>query len=147
MCVQIRLGLCLCREVNERYIQEMARVSFRLLEVFALGLGLKPKALHPMFEPSHTSFLRLNYYVSGLCLLCWILECCSLWFACLAGKQCTASCVQHLATARACVCCHLLVRTLHECVLMCCHACTMLVFLPPLLHSPLHAAHCAACIQ
>lgn len=45
-------------------MREMTRVSFRLLEVFALGLGLDPKALDHMFEPSHTSFLRLNYYVS-----------------------------------------------------------------------------------
>lgn len=50
------------REANERYMREMTRVSFRLLEVFALGLGLDPKALDHMFEPSHTSFLRLNYY-------------------------------------------------------------------------------------
>lgn len=53
-----------CREVNERYMREMARVSFRLLEVFALGLGLPPRALDHMFLPAHTSFLRLNYYVS-----------------------------------------------------------------------------------
>lgn len=52
-----------CREVNEQYIREMSRVSFRLLEVFALGLGLQPRALDHMFQPSHTSFLRLNYYV------------------------------------------------------------------------------------
>jgi isopenicillin N synthase-like dioxygenase len=52
------------REVNEAYIREMSRVSFKLLEVFALGLGLQPTALHHMFQPSHTSFLRLNYYVS-----------------------------------------------------------------------------------
>lgn len=50
------------REVNERYMREMARVSFRLLEVFALGLGLQPRALDSIFQPSHTSFLRLNYY-------------------------------------------------------------------------------------
>jgi isopenicillin N synthase-like dioxygenase len=54
-----------CREVNERYMREMARVSFRLLEVFALGLGLQPRALDSIFQPSHTSFLRLNYYVSA----------------------------------------------------------------------------------
>jgi isopenicillin N synthase-like dioxygenase len=44
-------------------MREMSRVSFRLLEVFALGLGLQPHALDAMFQPSHTSFLRLNYYV------------------------------------------------------------------------------------
>ena len=40
----------------------MERVSFRLLEAFALGLGQPPKALHPLFDTYHTSFLRLNYY-------------------------------------------------------------------------------------
>lgn len=40
----------------------MERVAFRLLEALALGLGLQAKALHPLFETTHTSFLRLNYY-------------------------------------------------------------------------------------
>lgn len=53
----------MCREVNERYMREMTRISFRLLELFALGLGLPPRALDSMFQPAHTSFLRLNYYV------------------------------------------------------------------------------------
>lgn len=46
-------------------MREMTRISFRLLEVFALGLGLPPRALDSMFQPAHTSFLRLNYYVSS----------------------------------------------------------------------------------
>jgi hypothetical protein len=61
-------GQAAFREVNERYQREMTRISHRLLEVFALGFGLQPTALNHMFEPSHTSFLRLNYYVSG----CWV---------------------------------------------------------------------------
>lgn len=57
-------ALCddLCRNINERYFQEVTRVAFRLLEVFAIGLGLEPTALHHLFQPTHTSFLRLNYY-------------------------------------------------------------------------------------
>jgi isopenicillin N synthase-like dioxygenase len=50
------------RDVNQRYFSEMSRVSFRLLEVISIGLGLEPTALHGLFKPSHTSFLRLNYY-------------------------------------------------------------------------------------
>lgn len=37
-------------------------MSFKLLEVFSLGLGLPAGALHPLFQDRHTSFLRLNYY-------------------------------------------------------------------------------------
>lgn len=50
------------RPINQRYFTEMSRISFRLLEVIATGLGLQPTALHGLFAPSHTSFLRLNYY-------------------------------------------------------------------------------------
>jgi isopenicillin N synthase-like dioxygenase len=50
------------RAINQRYFTEMSRVAFRLLEVIAIGLGLEPTALHSLFKPSHTSFLRLNYY-------------------------------------------------------------------------------------
>eukprot|EP00879_Flechtneria_rotunda_P009471 GHRR01009914.1.p1 GENE.GHRR01009914.1~~GHRR01009914.1.p1 ORF type:complete len:398 (+),score=78.90 GHRR01009914.1:2576-3769(+) len=50
------------RETNQRYFREMSRVAFRLLEVFAMGLGLPHNALHHLFQPSHTSFLRLNCY-------------------------------------------------------------------------------------
>lgn len=50
------------KPINQRYFTEMSRISFRLLEVIATGLGLQPTALHGLFAPSHTSFLRLNYY-------------------------------------------------------------------------------------
>jgi isopenicillin N synthase-like dioxygenase len=40
----------------------MSRISLKLLEVISIGLGLEPTALHGLFRPSHTSFLRLNYY-------------------------------------------------------------------------------------
>ena len=40
----------------------MEHISFKLLEVFALGLGQPAKALYPLFDTQHTSFLRLNYY-------------------------------------------------------------------------------------
>lgn len=60
---QAKLSLAhACRPINQRYFAEMARVSFRLLEVLAIGLGLQPTALHHLFQPSHTSFLRLNHY-------------------------------------------------------------------------------------
>lgn len=67
LCCDVMCHAVLCcpsREVNVRYMREMSRVSFKLLELFALGLGLQPRALDSMFQPSHTSFLRLNYYVS-----------------------------------------------------------------------------------
>lgn len=61
VCVCVLLHLA-CRAIQQQYFAEMERVSFRLLEAFALGLGLPPKALHPLFETRHGSFLRLNYY-------------------------------------------------------------------------------------
>ncbi|KAI7845092.1 hypothetical protein COHA_001457 [Chlorella ohadii] len=44
------------------YFAEMERCSARLLEAFCVGFGLPARALHPYFEGSHTSFLRLNFY-------------------------------------------------------------------------------------
>jgi isopenicillin N synthase-like dioxygenase len=38
------------------------RLSFELLAALARNLGANPGDLHPCFAPSHTSFLRLNYY-------------------------------------------------------------------------------------
>jgi isopenicillin N synthase-like dioxygenase len=78
----------LCRGVNEAYIHEMSRVSFKLLEVFALGLGLQPTALHHMFQPSHTSFLRLNYYVSSQLMDCT-------WSGLHLHMYDTSRCMQH----------------------------------------------------
>jgi len=50
------------RSINEAYFKQMEHISFKLLEVFALGLGQPAKALYPLFDTQHTSFLRLNYY-------------------------------------------------------------------------------------
>lgn len=53
---------CPSRSIQQQYFSEVERISFKLLEAFALGLGLAPRALHPLFDTQHTSFLRLNYY-------------------------------------------------------------------------------------
>ncbi|KAK9817991.1 hypothetical protein WJX72_005406 [[Myrmecia] bisecta] len=50
------------KAIMTEYYEEMARVSFRLLEIMCMGLGLPPTALHHFFQGAHTSFLRLNYY-------------------------------------------------------------------------------------
>lgn len=38
------------KDVLTRYLEEMTRVSFKLLEAFALGLGLPANTLNPLFE-------------------------------------------------------------------------------------------------
>ena len=37
-------------------------LSLRLLDAIAMNLGVAPEALRAAFEPTHTSFVRLNYY-------------------------------------------------------------------------------------
>lgn len=51
------------REMGVWY-DECTRLSFKLLEAFALGMGLPPDALHHLFQDGggHTAFMRLNYY-------------------------------------------------------------------------------------
>ncbi|XP_047341953.1 jasmonate-induced oxygenase 2-like [Impatiens glandulifera] len=49
------------RSACENYAKEIENLSFRLLELISLSLGLPEKQLNPSFE-NQTSFLRLNYY-------------------------------------------------------------------------------------
>ena len=44
------------------YADECERVARRLLSAIGRNLGVPPEYLAGMFEPQHTSFLRLNYY-------------------------------------------------------------------------------------
>lgn len=50
------------RHLNEQFAAELTRLSFKLLEVVALGLELTARALHPLFLPSQCTLVRLNYY-------------------------------------------------------------------------------------
>eukprot|EP00879_Flechtneria_rotunda_P025919 GHRR01027578.1.p1 GENE.GHRR01027578.1~~GHRR01027578.1.p1 ORF type:complete len:233 (+),score=55.05 GHRR01027578.1:350-1048(+) len=50
------------RQLNEQFAKELARLSFKLLKVIALGLGLQQHALHHLFQPNPSSRLRLNTY-------------------------------------------------------------------------------------
>ncbi|KAK4477063.1 hypothetical protein RD792_016268 [Penstemon davidsonii] len=49
------------REACEEYAAEVKKLSFKLLELIALSLGLTKDRLNDFFE-DHTSFIRLNYY-------------------------------------------------------------------------------------
>ena len=44
------------------YYQACEGVAFSLIDAIATNLGATPGTLRRAFEPSHTSFLRLNYY-------------------------------------------------------------------------------------
>jgi isopenicillin N synthase-like dioxygenase len=44
------------------YYQACEGIAFSLLEAVATNLGATPSSLRREFAPSHTSFLRLNYY-------------------------------------------------------------------------------------
>lgn len=46
----------------QAYYHACDALSLDLLGVFALNLGMPDRALDSCFRPSHTSFLRLNYY-------------------------------------------------------------------------------------
>lgn len=50
------------RSCMTEYIEATMAVAMRLLEAFSIGLGLDAQALHGHFMPSHTSFVRLNFY-------------------------------------------------------------------------------------
>ncbi len=50
------------RNVMEDYRDACVRLSLRLLEAFCRGLGLPADFLNTNFHPSHTGFIRLNYY-------------------------------------------------------------------------------------
>jgi isopenicillin N synthase-like dioxygenase len=50
------------RQSVQDYYRACERLSFRLLDAIASNLGAKPGLLRQGFAPSHSSFLRLNYY-------------------------------------------------------------------------------------
>ncbi len=50
------------KEVMADYLDECTALSVRLVDAFAVGLGLEPNALKHLVAPDHTGFIRLNYY-------------------------------------------------------------------------------------
>jgi len=50
------------RDIIEEYIEEMEKLSFRLMELIALSLGLEAKRFEEFFMKDQTSFIRLNHY-------------------------------------------------------------------------------------
>ena len=50
------------RVVTQEYIQEMEKLSFKILELIALSLGLEAKRFEEFFIKDQTSFIRLNHY-------------------------------------------------------------------------------------
>ena len=50
------------RHAMRRYRDACADLSLTLLEAMCSGLGLEPQFLNEHFSPSHTGFIRLNYY-------------------------------------------------------------------------------------
>eukprot|EP00253_Pinus_taeda_P012023 PITA_12023 len=51
------------REACEKYAEAVEKLSFKLLELISLSLGLPADYFSPNFE-DHTSFMRLNHYPS-----------------------------------------------------------------------------------
>ncbi|XP_031128227.1 protein DMR6-LIKE OXYGENASE 2-like [Ipomoea triloba] len=49
------------REVCEEYVHEVQKLSYKLLELISLSLGLPEKRLNGFFK-DQTSFLRMNHY-------------------------------------------------------------------------------------
>ncbi|XP_055814772.1 protein DMR6-LIKE OXYGENASE 2-like [Solanum dulcamara] len=49
------------REVCEEYVQEVQKLSYKLLELISLSLGLPEKRMNGFFK-DQTSFVRLNHY-------------------------------------------------------------------------------------
>ncbi|KAG5023468.1 hypothetical protein JHK82_019367 [Glycine max] len=50
------------RDIIKEYVEEMEKLSFKLMELIALSLGLEAKRFEEFFIKDQTSFLRLNYY-------------------------------------------------------------------------------------
>ncbi|KAI9123612.1 hypothetical protein K1719_004912 [Acacia pycnantha] len=50
------------QEVLEEYGREVEKVSYKLMELIALSLGLPAERFHGYFEEKQLSILRLNYY-------------------------------------------------------------------------------------
>uniref|UniRef100_A0A0E0I9A3 Fe2OG dioxygenase domain-containing protein n=1 Tax=Oryza nivara TaxID=4536 RepID=A0A0E0I9A3_ORYNI len=52
----------LSREAMEEYGEAVEELAFKLLELIARSLGLRPDRLHGFFEDHQTTFIRLNHY-------------------------------------------------------------------------------------
>ncbi|QCE11425.1 probable 2-oxoglutarate-dependent dioxygenase At5g05600 [Vigna unguiculata] len=50
------------RDIIEEYIEEMEKLSFKLMELIALSLGLEAKRFEEFFVKDQTSFVRFNHY-------------------------------------------------------------------------------------
>ncbi|MCL7047027.1 hypothetical protein MKW94_011204 [Papaver nudicaule] len=50
------------REVCDEYSSALEKLSFELLELVAMSLGLPEKRLNGYFNDDHTSFIRFNHY-------------------------------------------------------------------------------------
>ncbi|KAK7319823.1 hypothetical protein RJT34_04551 [Clitoria ternatea] len=50
------------RATIEEYVEEMEKLSYKLMELIALSLGLHPKRFEEFFKKEETSFVRLNHY-------------------------------------------------------------------------------------
>uniref|UniRef100_A0A453HFC3 Fe2OG dioxygenase domain-containing protein n=1 Tax=Aegilops tauschii subsp. strangulata TaxID=200361 RepID=A0A453HFC3_AEGTS len=53
--------ICACRQALEEYAEAMEELAFKLLELIARSLGLRPDRLHGFFK-DQTTFIRLNHY-------------------------------------------------------------------------------------
>ncbi|KAK7400846.1 hypothetical protein VNO78_12154 [Psophocarpus tetragonolobus] len=50
------------REIIEEYVQEVEELSFKLMQLIAMSLGLDAKRFEEFFMKDQTSFIRLNHY-------------------------------------------------------------------------------------
>ncbi|WVZ59851.1 hypothetical protein U9M48_009944 [Paspalum notatum var. saurae] len=50
------------REALEEYAKSMEELAFKLLELIARSLNLRPERLHGFFQGPNTTFIRLNHY-------------------------------------------------------------------------------------
>ncbi|CAJ1939361.1 unnamed protein product [Sphenostylis stenocarpa] len=50
------------RGIIEEYVEEVEKLSFKLMELIALSLGLEAKRFEEFFIKDQTSFIRLNHY-------------------------------------------------------------------------------------
>ncbi|RDX94951.1 putative 2-oxoglutarate-dependent dioxygenase [Mucuna pruriens] len=50
------------RDIIQEYLQEMEKLSYKLLELIALSLGLEAKRFEEFFIKDQTSYIRLNHY-------------------------------------------------------------------------------------
>lgn len=50
------------REAMEEYGEAVEELAFKLLELIARSLGLRPDRLHGFFKDDQTTFIRLNHY-------------------------------------------------------------------------------------